>query len=160
MPSLLLFYELYLSNKYYSLIVGECEKYSLNAVTVLSLIKTESNFNVNAKSDKKALGLMQIKQKTANYVAGIYNLESGDLFDYNYNIKIGVAYLDYLTKKFIYEDVAICSYNAGEGVVASWQQKGYIVGNKIINIPFKETKNYLSKIKKLKNFYSIFYKTP
>lgn len=153
----LLIYEIYLSSKYYSVIKYECDKYGLNHITVISLIKTESNFNQNAKSRKNAIGLMQIKESTAKYVATLYDIEYIDLYDYKSNITLGVAYLDYLTKKFNYEDLVICAYNAGEGVLSKWIEKGYVEDDKINYIPYKETKNYLSKIKKLKNFYSIFY---
>ena len=146
-----------LSGKYYDLVKSECDKYGLNHITVLSLIKTESNFNKNAKSNKNAIGLMQIKEETARYVSKMYDIECDDLYDYNANIKIGVAYLDYLTKKFVYEDLVLCSYNAGEGTVFRWKKKGYIINDKINYIPYKETRNYLSKVKKLKNFYTIFY---
>ncbi len=152
-----IFYEVSLSSRYYKLVKSECEKYGLNSITVISLIKTESNFNKNAKSTKNAKGLMQIKDQTAKYVSELYNIEYDDLFDYKSNVKLGVAYLDYLTKKFKYEDVVLCAYNAGESVVNSWKEKGYIKNDDINYIPYKETKNYLTKIKKLKNFYTIFY---
>ena len=136
---------------------AECEKYNLNHITVISLIKTESNFNKNAKSNKNAIGLMQIKEETANYVSKMYGIKYDDLYDSKSNIKIGVAYLDYLTKKFNHEDLVLCAYNAGEGTVFRWMERGYIVDNKINYIPYKETRNYLTKIKKLKNFYTIFF---
>ncbi len=150
-------YETVLSGRYYDLVKAECEKYNLNHITVISLIKTESNFNKNAKSNKNAIGLMQIKEGTANYVSKMYDIKYDDLYDYKSNIKIGVAYLDYLTKKFNYEDLVLCAYNAGEGTVSRWMERGYIVDNEINYIPYKETRNYLTKIKKLKNFYTIFY---
>lgn len=155
-----LVYEVTLSSRYSKIIKNESQKYNLNYITVLSLIKTESNFNKNAKSNKNAVGLMQIKNETALYVAKLYNIENTDLCNENSNIQIGVAYLDYLTKKFKYEDVVLCAYNAGEGTVSKWIEKGYIVNGKINYVPYVETKNYLSKIQKLKNFYTIFYKTP
>lgn len=150
-------YQTTLSGRYYNLVKSECDKYNLNSITVMSLIKTESNFDKNAKSNKNAIGLMQIKQETAFYVSKMYDIKYDDLYDYTSNIALGVAYLDYLTKKFVNEDLVLCAYNAGEGTVLSWKEKGYIVNDKINYIPYKETRNYLTKIKKLKNFYSIFY---
>ena len=44
---------------------------------------------------------MQIMPKTAKYIANKYNIEYNEnLYDIKTNIKIGVAYLSYLKKKF------------------------------------------------------------
>ncbi|MBQ9781638.1 MAG: lytic transglycosylase domain-containing protein [Clostridia bacterium] len=156
----ILIFEVTISSKYSKIVKSECQKYNLDYIMVLSLIKTESNFNKNAKSNKNAIGLMQIKDETAIYVSKLYDIKYDDLYNVNSNVQLGVAYLDYLTKKFKYEDLVLCSYNAGEGAVSKWIEKGYIVDGKIKYVPYSETKNYLLKIKKLKNFYTIFYKTP
>ena len=66
-----------------------------------------------------------------------------DLFDVESNILFGVAYLKYLIDKFNVEDYAIIAYNAGEGKVSSWIDDD-------MQIPYKETKNYLKKVKRRK----------
>lgn len=56
-----------LSTQYFFTIKEELARYDtrLNEQIILSIIKTESNFNKNARSNKGALGLMQIMPNTA-----------------------------------------------------------------------------------------------
>ena len=72
-------YKLFLSLthpvKYQNLIVETSKKYSLNPSIVASLINVESGYTEQAKSNKNAIGLMQIKLTTANYIAGLNNLQ-------------------------------------------------------------------------------------
>lgn len=127
------------------------EKYGVSEQLVFAVIKTESNFNERAKSQKNALGIMQIKKETFDFVCQRFGLtfSSEDIFESDKNIQVGVCYLKYLIDKFEIEEVAICAYNAGEGNVIKWLgDKNYSDDGKTLKvIPFKETRNYLSKIK-------------
>ena len=67
---------------------------------VYAVIKAESGFRKNAKSDAGAVGLMQIMPATAFFVRQLYALPDGDLFEPSYNILIGTHYLQYLFEKF------------------------------------------------------------
>ena len=49
-------------------IVLYAKTYDLNPAIIASIINVESSFNKNAKSSKNAIGLMQIKLETANYL--------------------------------------------------------------------------------------------
>ena len=55
--------------KYEEYIVKYSEKYNLDPYLVAAVIKTESNFNERAESNKDAYGLMQIIPDTAQWVA-------------------------------------------------------------------------------------------
>ncbi|MBO7528110.1 MAG: lytic transglycosylase domain-containing protein, partial [Clostridia bacterium] len=131
--------------------------YNVKQELVFAIIKAESNFNENAKSSKGAVGLMQILPSTAKWIALKIGQDEYDLFDVNINIKFGTYYLNYLIKKFKYEDVAICSYNAGEGIVKSWLNcEDYSDDQKQLKIiPYAETRNYLKKV----NYYKSIYKS-
>ncbi len=150
--------EVAVSKRYLKIIKNDAEKYNVNTYTILAMIKTESNFNKNAISNKGAKGLLQLKEETALFIANKYNYSyDGDIYNVKNNLNLGIMYFDYLSKKFQYEDIAIASYNAGEGIVKKWQNEGYIIEDKILKIPYKETENYLKKVKFYKKFYTFIY---
>ena len=136
--------------------------YELEPSIVASLINTESSYNENAKSNKNAIGLMQIKLETANYLDEIYDrkfISEKELFDIEINIKYGCEYLRYLLNKFDDINTTIAAYNAGETRVRSWlKNEDYSFDGKTLKIiPFKETNNYVKKIKNNLKFYKKIY---
>lgn len=132
------------------------EKYSeengLDRYLVYAVIKAESNFNPNVKSNADARGLMQLMEETAverSNVIDNEDVEAYDLYDPETNIKLGTSYLSYLLNLYDGNTVlAIIAYNAGLGNVQQWIKDGVIKsdGSDIENIPFKETENYVRKI--------------
>ncbi|MCQ2564867.1 MAG: lytic transglycosylase domain-containing protein [Clostridia bacterium] len=138
------------------------EKTNLSPSLIASLINVESGYKTNAKSNKNALGLMQIKLETAIYVAGLNGLTlptETDLYVPETNIQFGTLYFEYLQTKF--EDIitCLCAYNAGETRVRSWlKNTNYSLDGKILNtIPFSETKNYVNKVLSNQKFYQKVY---
>ena len=114
--------------KYENEIIFYSEKYQLSPSCVASIINVESSYNANAKSKKNAIGLMQIKLSTANYLCEIYNknfLTEEELFSPETNIKFGCLYLKYLLEKFSNLNTALACYNAGETRVRSWLKSSY-----------------------------------
>lgn len=109
-----------------------------------ALIVAESGFDRTAVSSKGAVGLMQIMPATAER----YGLVGDDrapieakLTDPRTNIGIGTRYLRFLLDLFPGQlDLALASYNAGEGAV----QKA---GNRIPN--YKETQDYVRTVTRL-----------
>ncbi len=139
--------------KYENFVVKYSEEYDLETSLVYAIIKTESNFDSNAKSNAGAMGLMQIMPTTAKWIAQELGEEIDmlSLFDEERNIKYGCFYLKYLFNKFSDFDVVICAYNAGEGAVRNWiDENGKLVVEKI---NFPETKNYYLKVKSFMNVY-------
>lgn len=135
--------------KFYDLINPLCVSYNIDEALCLAIIKTESNFNEDAVSSAGAIGLMQLLPSTASYIASIIDYE--DRIDLTYpkcNIELGLAYFSYLLARFEKLDYAICAYNAGEGRVREWIQTG-----EINNVPYKETNEYLMKVKFAYNIY-------
>ena len=124
--------------------------YGLDPLLIFSVIKVESDFDVNAKSNAGAIGLMQITSDTGKYVADMQGIVNYDLTNAKTNIEFGCFYLKYLILKFEYLDTALCAYNAGEGNVSAWLNNSkYSLDKKtLILIPFKETDEYLKKIHK------------
>ena len=137
--------------KYQNDIVYYSKEYGLEPAVVASVINMESSYKKNVKSNKNAIGLMQIKLDTANYLNDLYlnpQLTEEELFNPSTNIKYGCMYLRYLLNKFDNIDTTLCAYNAGETRVRNWLNSNYSIDGKTLNkIPFSETKNYLIKFK-------------
>ncbi len=138
------------------------EKTNLSPSLIASIINVESSYNNNAKSNKQALGLMQIKLETATYVANLNGMTSpteDELFNPEINIQFGTLYFKYLQGKFDDVVTSLCAYNAGETRVRSWLKNAeYSSDQKTLKIiPYKETKNYVNKVLKNLKFYKQIY---
>jgi len=123
-------------------------EYELEKSLVLAICQVESGFQEKAKSNKGALGIMQVMPKTAKYVCEINDIDYRDI-DLNSasdNIKIGCLYLKYLKNTFAGEWLLV-AYNAGEGIAKSWMEKDVI--------EYKETKDYVKKVNFFKSLYSL-----
>ncbi|MBR5439867.1 MAG: lytic transglycosylase domain-containing protein [Clostridia bacterium] len=132
----------------------QCNGTGIGTDLVLAIIKTESNFNEKAVSKKSAVGLMQLTNSTAKYIANLVGFnEEIDLFDSRVNIYLGVQYLKYLANKFSDENTVICAYNAGETKVKEWIDSNGVI--EIKTITYKETKAYLTKVKRRQKLYKI-----
>ncbi len=149
--------------KYKEEIIEQARSFDLPAELVASMINVESSFNPNAKSNKDAIGLMQVKLSTAEYLIDYYNLNETisetDLFIPNINIRFGCMYFKYLLNKFQNINTALASYNAGETRVRVWlSDKNYSLDNETLyNIPYNETKNYVTRVNKNVRFYQKIY---
>ena len=115
------------------LIIANANEHSLHPDFVSAVIQAESAFNPHARSHKGAMGLMQLMPGTAaDY--GVTNA-----YDPVQNIRAGVAYLKSLLVRFGNDvSLALAAYNAGPKTVEKY-------GNAVP--PYKETRNYVSKIK-------------
>ncbi|MDR0384348.1 MAG: lytic transglycosylase domain-containing protein [Christensenellaceae bacterium] len=148
-----LFYPL----KYKNQIVKCAEENNVDPPLIAAVINAESGFVADKISKKGAIGLMQVMPSTAQYITVKLKLENKDkaanldLFDCETNIRVGVAYLSYLIKKFGDTDTALFAYNAGEGNVGRWLKDEKIT--KLKSCPFDETNAYVKKIKKSIKFY-------
>ena len=152
------FYGYFYPMKYQEEIVNFSSLYRVDAGYIASVANVESGFDERAKSNKGAIGIMQLMPSTAEWLASKLGEEFDEnmLYDGKYNIKLGTFYLSYLFLQFDDVKTALCAYNAGQGNVKNWlNNKEYSAdGKTLIKIPFEETKNYITKV--LKNY--IYYK--
>jgi len=131
---------------------------------ILSIIRQESEFDMEANSHAGAKGLMQLMPYTAKLVAKQANLpysKSRLTKDPEYNINLGSHYIAGLILE--YEGsypFAIAAYNAGPKRVRYWKkinknpQKNQIdYVNWIELIKFKETRNYVQRVLENYNVY-------
>ncbi|MBS7297567.1 MAG: lytic transglycosylase domain-containing protein [Eubacteriales bacterium] len=133
--------------------------YNLDPYLVAAVVKTESNFDKTASSGV-AHGLMQITDTTAEYIAERTDYDFDRRFEPGTNIMMGCYYLSYLKERFSDTDTALAAYNAGPATVDGWLKDArYSTNGKTLDIiPYKETKDYIVKIKLYKRIYERLYK--
>ena len=88
----------------------------LSTKLVMGMMETESTFDPMARSKSGALGLMQVKPETADWIRGKMGEPEGvDLFDPEENVLTGMLYLKYLKDRFKSVSKAVQAYNVGPG---------------------------------------------
>ncbi|WMJ81029.1 lytic transglycosylase domain-containing protein [Clostridium sp. MB40-C1] len=137
--------------------------YNIDPYMVAAIIKVESNYDKNALSKKKAIGLMQLTPSTAREVAekmDIENFTPEMILDPELNIKMGCWYIDNLKKEFGNNmELVLAAYNGGRGNVKKWlkNRENSKDGQNLHYIPFKETDKYVKKVKVNHNIYKYLY---
>lgn len=145
--------------KYQEYVDAYSKEYNLDPLFVLSVMKTESKFDDNAHSHKNAVGLMQITVETGEWAAkemGYTTFSKDDLYNEQYNIRMGCWYLRWLGDMFNNDiNLMIAAYNAGPTNVQNWlKDKDYSSNGKNLEyIPFGETKKYVDKVN---TYYSVY----
>ena len=140
--------------EYENLVTLYSQEYQVDEYLIYAIIKAESNFEINAVSNKVAKGLMQLMENTAKDVVKRVNIDissedlSEKLLEPDININLGTKYISILLQKYGNIPVALTAYNAGIGTVDNWIEKGIIKenGEDIENVPYKETNQYVRKI--------------
>ena len=89
--------------KYMNYVEKYSKEYNLDPYFVMAVMKAESNFDEDAKSNKDARGLMQITTSTGKWIAekqGIIDFDTNLLLEPEVNIRFGCWYLNNLHKEF------------------------------------------------------------
>jgi len=113
------------------------------------VIYQESKFHPDARSDRGAVGLMQLLPETAEGIAertGGTQFRVSDLYDPEINVRYGAWYLRHLLDKYGSERLALAAYNAGQANVDRWRARG-------LPIQFDETRNFVDHVEHLKTTY-------
>ena len=148
--------------KYEEYIIKYSKEHDVDPYLVAAVIKTESNFSPKVVSSQGAIGLMQLMPTTAAWVA-----EKKDIKDFKVeqleipevNINIGTWYLSSLMKEFDGDiTLVLAAYNGGRGNVAQWLKSGELDKNREEEIPFPETRSFVSNVKKTYTWYKRLYK--
>ncbi len=145
------------------LIQQASQKYNLNPLLLLSVIRQESLFDPTATSSANARGLMQIIPSTAREIAAQLQWpEDFDLKDLDrpvVSIEFGASYLARQIRFFdgdIY--AALASYNGGAGNTLIWKDLATDDPDLFLEvIRFQETRQYIMNIVELYNLYRLFY---
>jgi len=116
---------------YDQVIRSASDRYNVDPELVRAVIKVESDFNSAARSNKGAMGLMQLMPDTAR----LHNVLN--VFDPSDNIEGGVRHLKLLLNKYQGDlQLSLAAYNAGMKAV---EKHGGIP-------PFTETKEYVRRV--------------
>jgi soluble lytic murein transglycosylase-like protein len=116
--------------KYASIISQAASRFGVAPRLIRAIIKTESDFDHRAVSNKGAKGLMQLMPKTAG------DMEVNDPYDPEENIFGGTRYFSQLLTRFKDVKKALAAYNAGPEVVERYQDIP----------PIPETRAFVEKV--------------
>ena len=135
-----------------------------DSALILSIIRQESEFDLEANSHAGAKGLMQLMPYTAKLVSKQAKLpysKSRLTTDPEYNINLGSHYIAGLILQYdgAYP-FAVAAYNAGPNRVKYWKKINRNPQKKQINyvdwvelIKFRETRNYVQRVMENYNVY-------
>ena len=123
----------------------------------MAIARQESEMNAAARSPVGALGLMQVMPATAKKVARGLNIGFSEArlgADWQYNARIGTAYLAQMLERFNGSVLlAAAAYNAGPSRAERWIQdygdprlESVDAVDWIEGIPFRETRNYVMRV--------------
>ena len=115
-------------NNLSELIVHEGKKYGHDPLLLTAVIITESSFNNWARSNRGALGLMQIRPATGKELATEVSIQwrgALSLYDPETNISLGAYYLSKLFLHFDDLGLALEAYNHGPSRLKGYLKKGY-----------------------------------
>ncbi|HJV81627.1 lytic transglycosylase domain-containing protein [Noviherbaspirillum sp.] len=142
------------------------QRLGLDMAWVYGLIRQESRFILNAKSQVGASGLMQIMPATARFVArkiGMSDYAHGQVTDINTNIVLGTNYLNMVLHDLDdSQPLATAAYNAGPGRSRAWRStlpravEGAIFAE---SIPFNETRDYVKKVLSNATYYAALFES-
>ena len=138
------------------------KKYGVDYKLVAAIAKIESDFDVNAISNKGAKGIMQLMDKTAKF----YGVD--DPYDVKENVEGGVRFLKHLIKKYHDVRLVAAAYNAGETAVDRYKSippypetERYVEkflsvynGKRIAYVAGKNTKRHANRLRKVDNVYT------
>lgn len=162
------------ARKYRLAVEEAAQRFQISKNLIYAIMKVESDFNPFAISSAKALGLMQVVQRTAGsdvyeYLHGKQGTPSTDtLFAPSSNITYGTAYLHLLDSRYLgsiqnptsREYCVIAGYNGGAGAVLRTFNRDKNKAANAINasgpgvvyetlrkdLPYQETRRYLAKV--------------
>jgi soluble lytic murein transglycosylase len=134
---------------YGEIVRGHARNYRLDPALLAAVIYQESKFKAHARSDRGAIGLMQLLPETAEGIAertGGSKFRVADLYNPEINVRYGAWYLRHLLDKYGSERTALAAYNAGQANVDRWRARG-------LGVQFDETRHFVDRVEHLKRIY-------
>jgi len=125
---------------------------------IAGVIYRESKFSEDARSDRGAVGLMQVLPETAEWIhrqPGAPSPDPARLAEPEVNIAYGAWYLHYLIDKYADEDLALAAYNGGETNLRGWIADAERRGVELTraDIPFPETRGFVGAVQDARAVY-------
>lgn len=127
------------------------QEHDLDEAWVYGLMRQESRFVTQAKSEVGAAGLMQVMPETAHWAArrlGLKGYRKGMIHQLDVNLRLGTYYMKNVYSRFDDNPVlASTAYNAGPTRARKWRGNRPLEGAIYIEtIPFDETRDYVRKV--------------
>jgi soluble lytic murein transglycosylase len=140
-------------------------EHGLEEAWVYGLMRQESRFASQAKSNVGAAGLMQIMPATAKWVArkmGMRDYRTALIHETEVNLKLGTYYMKNILSSLDNNAVmASAAYNAGPSRARQWRGEKPLEGAIYIEtIPFDETRDYVKKVMSNTVYYSKLFDQP
>jgi soluble lytic murein transglycosylase len=136
---------------------------NVDARFMLAIMRQESRFRADVKSNAAARGLLQFISTTADKLAGELKRENfiqDELYNPPTAIRFGSQYLSNLFKKFPRQPQAVAaSYNGGEDNMTRWRARAK-TDNPDCYVPeivFSQSKDYVYKVMANYRVYQMFY---
>jgi peptidoglycan lytic transglycosylase len=136
---------------YRDAIEANAAKYDIDPGWIYGVVRQESAFVVDARSDAGAIGLMQLLPSTGR--AGIRRLRlhtrvEDALLSVEHNLRIGVNYLKQVLDRYGgHQVLATAAYNAGPNRVSGWMPEAPIDADVWVEtIPYSETRGYVKNV--------------
>ena len=144
---------------YRDVLKSHARKLDLDEAWVYGLVRQESRFIADARSNAGASGLMQLMPATARWVAGKLGLKNwrwSQVTDIDVNVSLGTYYLRHVLDMLDGSPVlASAAYNAGPGRARKWRPAEAIEGAAYAeSIPFSETRDYVKKVMSNATYYA------
>ena len=121
----------------------------LDVALVSAVVQAESGFDWQAESGKGAKGLMQVTPVALEDVRQRFKIGSGDLFNIDYNLRVGTLYLAYLIERFEGDvTLAVAAYHMGPTRVAMGLKKhpNLTPGEVVAKHGGPQTRAYVKKV--------------
>lgn len=147
--------------KYSDIVSQYAAEYRVPEAVIYSVIKCESDFDSAAVSKSGAIGLMQIKPDTFEYLCEKKgtSYETGMLYDPKTNIEYGTYYLSILQQRFGIWETVFAAYNCGPTRVDGWIKEGKVTeSGRLSEIPIGATAAYVEKVlKAIEKYENLYY---
>jgi soluble lytic murein transglycosylase len=115
-----------------------------------AIMREESGFHADIESWANALGLMQLLEPTARWLARDDGgpTDRGSLLTPERNIELGTRMLGSLQSRLEHPALAIAAYNAGEASVQRWlRDHGTLPLDELVeSIPYRQTRRYTQRV--------------
>jgi soluble lytic murein transglycosylase len=158
-----IYWHLLFPQPYWTELVADSGKNSLDPYLVASLIRQESEFNAGAVSHSNAYGLMQLLPSVGKSIAkkdGIKKFETTQLLNPSVNLELGTKNLKQVLDRFGGQvEYALAAYNAGDTPVRQWLSTNDFkdVPEFVESIPYSETRDYVQAILRNREMYRALY---
>ena len=133
------------------LIEAAANEYALDPGWIFGVVRQESGFVADARSQAGALGLMQVMPATGRWLGRKLKLPLGGsqaLLNVETNVRLGASYLkEILTRNNGHQVLATAAYNAGPARIGHWLPPQPLEADVWVEtIPYTETRGYVKNV--------------